>query len=69
MLRRVATNAGQVFHQDAGIQAAGRSQYSQTVGPRWPDSEEEIVSQASNHNEYREAQSPPPPPSEQDPRR
>ena len=70
MSRRVATNTEQVFRQDAVVHATGGFQFRQTVGPSWSDSEEEIVSQASNHgpdrriNEYREAQlpSPPPPP-------
>lgn len=71
-------NTEQVFRQDAVVHATGRSPYRETVGPSLSDSEEEIVSQASNHgpgrriNEYREAQSPSPPPppySERDPQR
>lgn len=55
-------NTEQVFRQDAVVKATGRFRYRQTVGPSWSDSEEEIVSQASNHepdrriNEYLEAQ-------------
>lgn len=61
-------NTEQVFRQDAVVHATGRSPYRETVGPSCSDSEEEIVSQASNHepdrriNEYLEAQSPSPPP-------